>query len=248
MRSSIVSLLAVLIAVVLTANRQGDAAAVQAGRGTITGHVRLMGKLPGNPIIRMGKDPLCAKMNAGKRVIQETVVAAADGSLANAFIELQGQLAPGPGPTGSVTIEQRGCVYSPRVVGVRVGQTLQVKNSDELMHNVHSLSTRGNGFNVSEPKAGMVQEFRLKDEEIMLRLKCDVHSWMAAFVGVVSHPYFAVTGTTGTFEIAGVPAGTHTIQAWHERYGMLSQKVRVQASATTTVNFAYTGSEQPPAP
>src|SRR5216684_3266331 len=113
MRSWIVSPLAVLIAVFATANGQGDAAAVQAGRATITGHVRLMGKLPGNPIIRMGKDPMCAKMNAGKHVIQETVVAAADGSLANAFIELQGPFAQAPGPTGSVTIEQRGCVYSP---------------------------------------------------------------------------------------------------------------------------------------
>jgi plastocyanin len=222
--------------------------AVQAGRGTITGHIQLMGELPGNPIIRMGKDPMCGKMNAGKRVIQETVVASADGSLANAFIELKGPFAQAPGPTGSVTIEQRGCVYSPRVVGVRVGQPLQVKNSDELMHNVHSLSTRGNGFNVSEPKAGMVQQFRLKDEETMLRVKCDVHSWMIAFVGVVSHPYFAVSSTAGTFEIAGVPAGIHTIQAWHERYGMLTQKVRVQASTTTTVNFAYTGTERPPMP
>jgi len=248
MRSWLVSLLAVVIAVLITANRQGDTTADQAGRGTITGHVRLLGKLPGNPIIRMGKDPMCARMNAGKRVIQETVVAAADGSLANAFIELQGPFAQAPGPTGSVTIEQRGCVYSPRVVGVRVGQPLQVKNSDELMHNAHSLSTRCNGFHVSGPKAGMVQQFRLEDEETMLRVKCDVHSWMIAFVGVVSHPYFAVSSTAGTFEIAGVPAGTHTIQAWHERYGMLTQRVRVQASTTNTVDFAYTGTEPPPAP
>jgi plastocyanin len=246
--SRIVSLLAILIAVLVTANRRGDAAAVQLGRGTITGHIGLIGKLPGNPIIRMGKDPMCAKLNAGKRVIQETVVAAVDGSLANAFIKLQGPVAEAPGPTGSVTIEQRGCVYSPRVVGVRVGQTLQVKNSDELMHNVHGLSIRGNGFNVSEPKAGMVQQFRLKDEETMLRVTCDVHSWMVAFVGVVSHPYFAVSSAAGTFEIAGVPAGTHTIQVWHERYGVLTQKVSVQASRTITVNFAYTGTEQPPTP
>src|SRR3982074_2706037 len=122
----------------MTANGKGDAAAVQAGRGTITGHIRLMGRLPGNPIIRMGKDPMCAKMNAGKRIIQETVVATADGSLANASLELQGPFAHAAAPTGSVTIEQRGCVYIPRVVGVRVGQTLQVKNGDELMHNVHS--------------------------------------------------------------------------------------------------------------
>ena len=119
-----------------------------------------------------------------------------------------------------------------------------MKNSDELLHNVHGLSARGNGFNISEPKAGMVQQFKLKDEEI-LRLKCDVHSWMTAYIGIVSHPYFAVTSTAGTFEIANVPTGTYTIKAWQERYGPLMQTVRVRAGAATTVDFAYTGNEKP---
>jgi hypothetical protein len=112
------------------------------------------------------------------------------------------------------------------------------------MHNIHGLSARGNGFNISEPKAGMVQQFKLKDEEI-LRLKCDVHSWMTAYIGIVNHPYFAVSNTGGTFEIDNVPAGTHTIKAWHERYGPLTETVRVRAGATTTADFAYTGNEKP---
>src|SRR3981081_2754428 len=170
MRSWMVSPLAALIAVLVTPIRQGDAAAVQAGRGTITGHIRLMGKLPGNPIIRMGKDPMCAKINAGKRVIQETVVASADGSLMNVFVHLQGSFPQTPAPTAPVTIDQHGCIYGPRVVGARVGQMLQVRNNDPLLHNVHGMSAKDNGFNISEPKAGMVQQFRLKDEEIMLRL------------------------------------------------------------------------------
>jgi carboxypeptidase family protein len=203
-----------------------------------------MGKLPGNPIIRMGMDPMCAKINAGKRVIQETVVASADGGLASVFVHLQGSFPQTPVPTAPVSIEQRGCIYGPRVVGARVGQMLQVRNDDELLHNVHGLSDHANGFNISEPKAGMVQRFRLKDEEIMLRLKCDVHSWMTAFVGVVSHPYFAVSHDAGTFEIDNVPAGTYTIQAWHERYGPLKQTVRVRTGAPTTVDFSYTGSEK----
>jgi hypothetical protein len=130
-------------------------------------------------------------------------------------------------------------------VGVRVGQFLQIRNDDELLHNVHSSSARGNTFNVSEPKAGIVQQFRMKDEEIMLRIKCDVHSWMVAFAGVVNNPYFAVSNGAGTFEIDNVPPGTYTIQAWHEQYGPLTQTVRVRAGATTALDFSYTGAEKP---
>jgi hypothetical protein len=146
-----------------------------------------------------------------------------------------------------VTIEQTGCLYLPRVVGVRVGQTLQVRNNDPLLHNVHGLSATDNGFNLSQPKAGMVAPFQLKNEEVMLRLKCDVHSWMTAYVGVVTNPHFAVTNAAGVFELADVPAGTYTIQTWHERYGPLTQKVTVKGGATTRVDFSYTGTEKPPA-
>ena len=191
-------------------------------------------------------DPKCAQANRGVRVIQEYVAATIDGSLANVFVRLQGTFPQTPVPTTPVVIDQRACVYRPRVLGARVGQTLQVKNDDDLLHNVHSLSARGNSFNVSEPKAGMVQDFKLKDEEVMLRIKCDVHSWMTSYVGVVTNPYFAVTNEAGTFEIAGVPAGSYTILTWHERFGPLMQTVRVRAGATTTVDFAYTGTEKPP--
>ena len=212
------------------------------GRGTIKGHVKLMGKLPGNPVIRMGMDPMCAKANAGKQVVQETVKAAIDGSLANVFVTLEGTFPQTPIPAQPVVIDQRACIYVPRVIGARLGQTLQVRNSDDLLHNVHSLTEKGNASNISEPKAGMVQSFKLKDEEV-LRIKCDVHRWMTTYVGIVSHPYFAVTGDAGTFEIANVPPGSYTIRAWHERYGPVTQMVRVRAGATTNVDFSYTGNE-----
>jgi carboxypeptidase family protein len=216
-----------------------------AKRGAIRGYMRLNGKIPGNPMIRMGMDPMCAKLNAGRRTVQETVVVRSDGSLANVFVRLQASFPSSPVPAEPVTIDQRACIYIPRVIGARVGQMLQVRNSDELHHNVHGLSTRGNGFNVSQPKAGLVQQFRLKEEEIMLRVTCDVHRWMTAFVGIVSHPYFAISGRTGTYVIDNVPPGTYTIQAWHERYGVLSQTVLVSEGETSTVDFAYTGAEKP---
>ena len=220
------------------------AAAAQANTGTIKGHVHLSGKLPGNPIIRMGMDPMCSKINAGKRILQEYVVATVDGSLANVFVRLQGNVPQTPISTQPVIIDQRGCVYAPRVVGVRAGQVLQIKNSDALMHNVHGLSGKDNSFNVGQPAAGMVYQWKAKNEEIMVHLKCDIHNWMNAYIGVVTNPYFAVSDTMGTFQIDKVPPGTYTLQAWHERFGALTKTITVKAGAATTVDFTYTGNEK----
>jgi hypothetical protein len=109
------------------------------------------------------------------------------------------------------------------------------------------LSPKTNVFNVSEPKAGMVYMFQLKDPEVMMHLKCDVHSGMSSYIGVVTNPYYAVSGSDGTFKITGVPAGKQTVQIWHERYGPLMQSVDVQAGKTATVDFMYTGTEKPAA-
>jgi plastocyanin len=213
----------------------------QGNTGTIKGHVHLTGPLPGNSIIRMGVDPMCSQMNAGKRVIQETVAAAIDGSLANVFVRLQGNIPQSPAPTQPVVIDQHACIYSPRVVGVRVGQTLQIKNSDSFMHNVHGYSGKNNSFNEGQSHSGMVYEFRPKNEEVMLHLQCDIHKWMTAYVGVVTNPYFAVSNTGGNFVIDKVPAGTYTVQAWQEKYGFVTKSITVKPGAVTDVDLIYTG-------
>lgn len=233
------------IGLLLLACLTASAAFGQNNTGTIRGHIRLSGNLPGNPIIRMGMDPKCSQMNAGKRVIQEYVVASLDGSLANVFVRLQGNFPQTPVPSQPVVIDQQGCVYAPRVIGARVGQTVQIKNSDALLHNVDGLSGKGNGFNIAQPRAGLVYEFKPKSEEVMLHLKCDVHNWMNTYIGIVTNPYFAVSSTMGNFEIGRVPPGTYTIQAWHERYGPVMKTVTVKAGAVATVDFTYTGSEKP---
>src|SRR5262245_45643352 len=112
----------------------------RATTGVIKGHVRLNGKLPGNSVIRMNVDPKCAQLNRGKQVVQEVVKASIEGNLANVFVRLEGTFPKTPPPPTPVTIDQRGCVYTPRVVGVQVGQMLQIKNSDDLLHNVHSVT------------------------------------------------------------------------------------------------------------
>jgi hypothetical protein len=237
-----------LFAACLLASAVPDANERAAGNtGTIKGLVRLSGRPPGNAVIRMGMDPMCAKVYAGKRPVNEVVVVtSAAGGLGNVFVKLEGSFPSTPVPAQPVVVDQRGCFYVPRMIGARVGQLLRIKNSDNLLHNVHSQSTKSNTFNVGQPIVGMQYDFRLKDEEI-LELKCDVHRWMTAFVGVVNHPYFAVSDLTGAFEIDNVPAGTYTIQGWHERYGPLRQTVRVGPGAATMVNFTYTGAEKPSA-
>jgi plastocyanin len=209
--------------------------------GTLLGHVRLMGPLPGNPVIRMGRDPGCAALNRGKQVVQATVAATADGSLANVFIELEGTFAPTPVPSTPVVIEQRGCLYEPRVAVVRVGQQLEVRNGDAVTHNVHSVSASTNAFNVGQSAGALPFRITPRIEERMVQLKCDVHSWMTAFLAVVDHPYTAVSAADGTFRIANVPPGSYFARAWHERYGALAVRVRVTARATATLDFAYPG-------
>jgi len=209
------------------------------GTGTIEGHVHLSGELPGNPIIRMGVDPLCAQLTEGKQIVQESVLTSPDGSLANVFVRLQGTFPETPVPDEPVVIDQQDCVFIPRVVGARAGQNVQIKNSDPLLHNLNTQTTTTNRFNVGQPVQGMVYEFQPVEEDGMLRIRCDLHRWMTEYIGVVAHPYFATTDLTGTFTLTDVPAGIHTIQAWHEEYGILTQTVTVEADGVATADFTY---------
>jgi plastocyanin len=222
-----------------TADAGGDPAA--APTGTIEGHVRLTGKLPGNPVIRMGMDPKCADATRGEQVVQEEFALQKDGSLGNVFVQLGGAFAPSPAPATPVIVDQRDCVYRPRVVGARVGQVVRFKNSDPLLHNVHGMSATTNTFNFAQPIEGMVTDVRLAKEEGMLHVKCDLHRWMNLWIGIVEHPYFAVSDREGAFTIRGVPAGDHTVVAWHEKLGSLERKVGVEPGATVPVEITYQG-------
>jgi len=218
--------------------------ATPVARGTVQGHVHFSGAVPANDVIRLNADPMCVKASRGSHVADEAVITAPDGSLANVFVELVGNFPDTPVPVEPVSIDQRGCMYGPRVVGLRAGQTLQVRNSDDGLHNVHGISTDRDGFNVSQPTSGMVNTFRPRDPGI-LRLKCDVHTWMVAFVGVVNHPYFAVTAADGAFTLRDVPEGTYQLRAWHEKLGTIVFEVRVDSARTANVDIRYTGQVAP---
>ena len=213
-------------------------AAAQAATGSLKGRITLSGPEPGNRVIRMGMDPMCAKLWAGKKPVDEVVVVSKDGGLENAFVKLDGSFPGTPVPAQPVLLDQQGCFYHPRVVGARVGQVLRIKNDDNLLHNVHSSSSHRNSFNFGQPVKGITADFKLADEE-MLKIGCDVHRWMTAWIGIVDHPYFAVSGADGSFVINNVPAGKRSVTVWHETLGPLTKSVDVKEGATTMLEFVY---------
>jgi plastocyanin len=164
-----------------------------------------------------------------------------DGGLDNVFVYVKDGLGNYyfEVPTETVKLDQHGCRYQPHVFGIRVGQPLEIVNSDATMHNVHAMPQVNQEFNFAQQIAGMKNQKAFTAKEVMVRFKCDVHGWMSAFAGVLDHPYFAVTSGGGRFELKNLPAGTYTIEAWHERLGTQSQKVTIGEKETKDVSFAF---------
>ena len=140
---------------------------------------------------------------------------------------------------GLAWIDQVNCRYEPRVLGARVGQRIAVRNSDPVMHNVNAKPTQNRGFNISQPVQGMVSSRRFRIPEVMVRVGCDVHAWMGAYVGILPHPFFATTGDNGSFAIPDLPPGTYTIEAWHEKYGTQTAEVTVGEGESKAIEFTF---------
>ena len=196
----------------------------------VTGKVTFTGTAPKSEIIKMNADAVCAKQNEGKKVLKNEVVVNANGTLANVFVYVKEGLKKEsiPAAVGDpVTFDQNGCMYAPHVVGVRVGQKLKIVNSDPTMHNVHTLSKTNPQFNSAMPTKGQVIEKEFKKAEFPVKVKCDVHGWMMVYVGVMDHPFFAVTDSSGNFTINNLPPGEYTFEAWHEKLGTKTAKMTV---------------------
>lgn len=210
------------------------------GSSSIAGAVRLEGELPNLPPLNMDADPACAAKHSGP-VYPELLAVDEQAGLANVLVYVADNVPQGPYPPAEPpVIDQQGCRYTPRVAGIMVGQDLTVLNSDDLLHNVHSLSEINRPFNRAMPAAIKQATFSFTDEEPAFRIKCDVHPWMSSYVGVFSHPYFAVTGPDGSFEIPGLPAGTYTIEAWHERLGTMRSGVTLLDGLAATLDLTFT--------
>ena len=216
--------------------------------GTITGKVNLTGTPPAPQPIDMSQDANCKAKNPNATT--ETVVAK-DGKLQNAFVYIKdGTLADGSKigdwtfktPDTEVVLDQNGCHYVPHVIGMQPNQKLKVTNSDPTGHNIHVLPKAGGGneeWNESQPGGASPIVRSFKRSEILIPVKCNQHPWMKAYIGVIKHPFFAVSKDDGTFELKGVPPGTYTVAAWHEKYGEKTAQVKVDAKGTATTDFSF---------
>ena len=212
----------------------------EATAATITGKVILEGTPPLNPVIKMSSDPACVGANKGDVTSEAYMVT--DGGLDNAFVYIKDGLGNKylfDTPTEPVQIDQKGCHYLPHVLGMRTSQPLEIVNSDATMHNVHGMPEANREFNFGQPFPGMKQAVTFTTPEVLIPFKCDVHSWMNAYIGVVDHPYFAVSGGGGKFQLRTIPPGTYTIEAVHEKLGRQSQSVTLGEKDAKAITFTF---------
>ena len=212
--------------------------------GNVTGRVTFAGTAPKPAAVRMESDPNCVQPGASsaKTSTDEAVVVGDGGALQHTFVYVKDGLGDlrFPIPTNTPVLDQKGCRYTPHVLGIQVGQSIEVLNSDPTLHNVHAVPVSNQEFNTGQPLPGMKHTHRFSTREVMVPFKCDVHPWMRAYVGVLDHPYFAVTGVDGSFDLKGLPPGTYTIEAWHETLGTQTQTVTIAAKESGTVVFEFT--------
>ncbi len=204
------------------------------GAADITGKVTLKGTP--KPEIPIQLDATCGKLNS-KPVTTRHYVVGKDNGLANVFVYIKQGAQKTPATGEGPLLDQVGCMYEPYVMGVVTGQKFKIRNSDPLLHNVHATPKPGGNkeFNFAQVSKGAVNEKSFDAPEVLVRMKCDVHPWMFAFVGVVDHPYFAVTDKDGNFTIKNAPAGKYTVEAVHLKAAPTGKTAEVEAGKT--VNF-----------
>jgi plastocyanin len=207
--------------------------------GNAAGRVLLDGPAPANAPIKMSSDPFCMREHPGGASLERFVVD--NGGLENVFVYVKDGLGQYyfEVPTAPVKLDQRGCRYVPHVLGVRVGQPLEITNSDDTLHNVHALASLNQPFNASQALKGISNIKTFTAREVMVPFKCEVHNWMTGYVGVLDHPYFAVTANGGKFELKDLPAGTYTVEAWHEKLGTQTQSLTLGEKESKDVTFTF---------
>jgi plastocyanin len=209
--------------------------------GNITGSIMFEGDAPSMDAIDMSAESVCAAKHSSTPMVQEVVVNG-NGTLANVFVYVKEGLENLEFPTpGAVLLDQDGCVYLPHVLGVMVGQDITIKNSDGLLHNINASPSINRGFNSSQP-VSMETTRSFRSAEVMVPVRCDVHRWMNAYIGVLDHPFHSVSNSSGAFSLSTLPPGDYVIEAWHERYGTQTQNVTVTTGQTAEVTFTFSAS------
>jgi plastocyanin len=208
---------------------------------TVSGTVTFEGKAPPLRPLAMEADPACAKKHSGP-VPNEMLALGSGNTMGNILVWVSKGLPAGktyPAPKTPVTLDQIGCVYKPHVMGIMVGQTYRILNSDGVLHNIHTLPKVNPSFNKGMPPSLKETTTVFNKPEEVFHIKCDVHPWMSAYMAVFTHPFFAATGTDGKFTISGLDPGTYEITAWHEKLGTKTASVTVAANDKKTQDFKF---------
>ena len=209
---------------------------------TVTGTVVFDGKAPALKPLAMDAEPVCHKMHGGKPTPNEMLVLGGGNTMGNMIVWVSKGVPAGktwPAPKTAVVLDQKGCQYVPHVMGIMVGQPYRILNSDGILHNVHTLPKINPAFNRGQPATVKEVTTTFPKPEGMFLIKCDVHPWMSAYIGVFTHPFFSVTRTDGKYTISGLDAGTYEITAWHERLGTQTASITVGANDTKAQNFKF---------
>ena len=217
----------------------GAAPAAAAGSASVTGSIRFEGTAPAAEKAKMAADPVCAQQHA-EPVYTEDVVVNPNGTLKNVVVFVKEGLSGSfPAPSTPVVLDQRGCWYVPHVFAIQAGQPLEITNSDATLHNINAKPAANPPFNLAQPTAGSKSTKKFAKAEIGVPFKCNVHPWMHAYAVVTDYPFFSVSGADGSFSIAGLPAGTYVLEAWHEKYGAQTRTVTVADGGTASAEFVF---------
>ncbi len=200
--------------------------------GNVTGQVRWSPAKAAAKAISMASEEACAKLHP-ERVFDDpdrfALVYLKSGLEGKAFAPAE----------STVLIDQKGCLFTPRVLAVRTGQTIAVRNSDPVSHSIHPLPKNNREWNQQQAPGAENLERRFARPEILIPVKCNIHAWMKAYIAVLDHPFFAVVERGGTFQFKGLPPGDYTLAAWHERHGEKTQTLKIETKATASAAFVF---------
>jgi hypothetical protein len=216
------------------------ASAWAADTGAIAGKVSFAGAVPAPQKVKLGADPKCAALHAGG--LDRQPVKVKNGGLADVLVYVKSAVAGAPAaPAEPLLLDQVGCEYRPHMVVVRVGQPLKIRNSDDTLHNIHPRPTVNREFNIGQPRKGMEVTRTFDQAEVMIPTGCDVHPWMRSYISVLAHPFFALTGEDGSYEIKGLPDGEYEVEAVHGQLKSTTGKVTVKGGQASKLDFAFKG-------